>query len=189
MVVISKAARTVSAVTIHVGVRAGSIYDSNALVLEPYASRVSSCTGKDDRPDCRSDDERGVSLPRANRHVLNAPHVPIGDVEASRSSGGDRDATGFDRSGRSKHARASVDAKSRTRQPRRHGYAGAIQMRIESASYGRPSKGSAERVKPDREEGLVVHDARFAPSRQRGDCRRCRAREVVAAAESVLGTG
>ena len=75
-VVISKEAHTVPAVTIQVGVKAGSIYDPNALVgLSHLASRVLdrgtlTTTRRDEIAEAL--DERGVSLTvGANRHVMN----------------------------------------------------------------------------------------------------------------------
>jgi zinc protease len=73
-VVVSKEARTVPAVTIQVGVRAGSIYDTDAqLGLSHLTSRVLD-RGTDGRTSddiAEALDERGVSLSvSANRHVM-----------------------------------------------------------------------------------------------------------------------
>src|SRR6185503_14119480 len=74
-VVISKEARTVPAVTIQVGVRAGSIYDSNALLgLSHLTSRVldRGTREKSTEQIAEALDERGVSLSvGANRHVMS----------------------------------------------------------------------------------------------------------------------
>ena len=74
-VVISKHAPTVPAVTIQVGVRAGSIYDANALVgLSHLVSRVLDRGTRRRTSDeiAEALDERGVSLSvGANRHVMN----------------------------------------------------------------------------------------------------------------------
>ena len=74
-VVISKEAPTVPAVTIQVGVKAGSIYDSNAL-RRPEPSRVARARPRHPRTQTTEEiaealDERGVSLTvGANRHVM-----------------------------------------------------------------------------------------------------------------------
>ena len=73
-VIISKEAHTVPAVTIQVGVKAGSIYDSDALLgLSHLTARVLDRGTRDRSSDdiAEAFDERGVSLSvGANRHVM-----------------------------------------------------------------------------------------------------------------------
>ena len=146
-VVISKEAPTVPAVTIQVGVRAGSIYDSNELV-GPQPSRVARA-----RPRHASDrttdeiaealDERGVSLTvGANRHVHERQlHVPLGRLRGDARAGRrDRDAAGVSRAGdRDAQGRSAERDSAGRRQPGGHGDAGAVRDAVSGSASVRPS--------------------------------------------------
>jgi zinc protease len=197
-VVISKAAPTVPAVTIQVGVKAGSIYDSNALVgLSHLASRVldRGTLVKTTDQIAEELDERGVSLAvGANRHVLNVtctclsedfeamldlvgeivmqPAFPDREIETRKG-----EVLNAIRQDEDSPAAMAMQALFTMLYPNQH-------------PYGRPSKGSAESLgRIERKDLVEFHDARFAPSTTTavivGDVERERA---VAASERVFGT-
>jgi zinc protease len=196
-VVISKEARTIPAVTIHVGVKAGSIYDSNALVgLSHLASRVLDRGTQRRTTDEISEalDERGVSLSvSANRHVMNLsckclsedfepmlelvgeivmqPAFPDREVETRKG-----EVLNAIRQDEDNPATMAMLELFNLLYPDQH-------------PYGRPSKGTVDSVSRIARKDLVgFHDARFAPSVTTavivGDVERARA---VAAAERVFG--
>ena len=112
VVVISKQAHTVPAVTIQVGVGAGSIYDPNALVgLSHLASRVldRGTLTHTTRRDCRSARRAGRvadrrrESPRADRQL----HVPVRGLRSdARARRRHRDAAGVSRRRKSTRAKA-----------------------------------------------------------------------------------
>ena len=125
-VIISKEAHTVPAVTIQVGVRAGSIYDSDALLgLSHLTSRVL------DRGHARQEQRRHCRSARRTRRVAERwrqpsrddgeLHVSVrgfrGDARAGRR---DRDAAGVSRAGnREAQRRGAERASARTKTIRR----------------------------------------------------------------------
>ncbi len=197
-VIISKEAHTVPAVTIHVGVRAGSIYDLNALVgLSHLASRVLDRGTHRRTPDQISEalDERGVSLTvGANRHVLNVSCTCLSeDFEAMLELVGEivmqpsfPDHEVQTRKGEVLNA---------IRQDEDNPAARAMQKLFmilypNQHPYGRPSKGSVDSVsRIERTDLVEFHDARVAPSATTavivGDVERGRA---LSAAERVFGS-
>lgn len=197
-VIISKEAPTVSAVTIHVGVKAGSIYDSNTLVgLSHLASRVLD-RGTDHRtPDQISEalDERGVSLTvGANRHVMNVSCTCLSeDFEAMLELVGEivMQPAFPDREIETRKG----EVVSAIRQDEDNPAAMAMQKLFmmlypNQHPYGRPSKGSVDSVgRIERRDLVEFHDARFAPSATTavivGDVEHGRA---LSAAERVFGS-
>jgi zinc protease len=197
MVVISKEAHTVSAVTIHVGVKAGSIYDANALIgLSHLASRVLDRGTQEKTTDQIAEalDERGVSLTvGANRHVMNVSCTCLAeDFEAMLELVGEIVM-------RPAFPDREIDTRkgevlNAIRQDEDNPAAMAMQALFmmlypNQHPYGRPSKGSVDSVgRIERKDLLEFHDARFAPSATTtvivGDVERERA---VAAAERVFG--
>ncbi len=197
-VVISKEARTVPAVTIHVGVRAGSIYDTNALVgVSHLTSRVLDRGTERRTTEQIADalDDRGVSLAvSANRHVMNVSCTCLSeDFEAMLEVVGEviRQPAFPDR---------EVDTRkgevlSAIRQDEDNPAAMAIltlfaTLYPDDHPYGRPSKGSADTIgRIERKDLVAFHEARFAPSVTTavivGDVARDRA---VAAAERTFGS-
>jgi zinc protease len=196
-VIISKEAHTVPAVTIHVSVRAGSIYDSNELLGVSYlASRLldrgTALRSSDDIAEAL--DARGVSLSvGANRHVLTVsctclsedfePVLElIGEVVRQPS---------FPEEEIEKRKGEVINA---IRQDEDNPAAVAMQnlfamLYPNQHPYGRPAKGTADTINRIRRADLVAyHEARFAPSTVTaiivGDVERTRA---VAAGERVLG--
>lgn len=198
MVVISKEAPTVPAVTMQVGVKAGSIYDSNTLVgLSHLASRVLDRGTHDKTTDeiAEALDERGVSLSvGANRHVMNVsctclsedveamlelvaeivmqPAFPDREIETRKG-----EMLNAIRQDEDNPAAMAMQALFMMLYPNQH-------------PYGRPSKGSVDSVsRIERKDLVAFHDARFAPSAATavivGDIERERA---VSAAERVFGT-
>lgn len=197
-VIISKDAPTVPAVTIHVGVRAGSIYDANDLVgVSHLTSRVL------DRGTARrtSDeiaealDDRGVSLSvSANRHVMNVSCTCLSeDFEAMLEVVGEvimQPAFPEREVGTRKG-----EVLSAIRQDEDNPAAMAMltlfaTLYPDNHPYGRPSKGTVDSISRIERTNLVAfHEARFAPSATTavivGDvaCER-----AVAAAERVFGS-
>ena len=197
-VIISKDAPTVPAVTIHVGVRAGSIYDANDLVgVSHLTSRVL------DRGTARrtSDeiaealDDRGVSLSvSANRHVMNVSCTCLSeDFEAMLEVVGEiimQPAFPEREVGTRKG-----EVLSAIRQDEDNPAAMAMltlfaTLYPDNHPYGRPSKGTVDSIsRIERTDLVAFHEARFAPSATTavivGDvaCER-----AVAAAERVFGS-
>ena len=196
-VVISKEARTIPAVTIHVGVKAGSIYDSNALVgLSHLTSRVLDRGTLARTTDQITDalDDRGVSLTvSANRHVMNVsctclsehfeemldvvgevvmqPAFPDREVETRKG-----EVLSAIRQDEDNPAAVAMQALFMMLYPHEH-------------PYGRPSKGTTDSVSRIARKDLVdFHGARFAPSATTavivGDISHERA---VSAAQRVFG--
>jgi len=197
-VIISKDAPTVPAVTIHVGVRAGSIYDANDLIgVSHLTSRVL------DRGTARrtSDeiaealDDRGVSLSvSANRHVMNVSCTCLSeDFEAMLEVVGEvimQPAFPEREVGTRKG-----EVLSAIRQDEDNPAAMAMltlfaTLYPDNHPYGRPSKGTVDSIsRIERRDLVAFHEARFAPSATTavivGDvaCER-----AVAAAERVFGS-
>ena len=196
-VVISKEARTIPAVTIHVGVKAGSIYDSNTLVgLSHLTSRVLDRGTQTRTTDQIAEalDERGVSLTvSANRHVMNVsctclsehfeqmldvvgevvmqPAFPDHEIETRKG-----EVLSAIRQDEDNPAALAMQALFMMLYPNQH-------------PYGRPSKGTVDSVSRVARNDLVdFHSARFAPSATTavivGDIGRERA---VTAAQRVFG--
>ena len=197
-VVISKAAPTVPAVTIQVGVKAGSIYDANALVgLSHLTSRVLDRGTERRTTDQIADalDDGGVSLSvSANRHVMNVsctclaedfetmldvvgemvmqPSFPAQEIETRKG-----EVLNAIRQDEDNPAAMAMLALFTMLYPGQH-------------PYGRPSKGSIDSIAAiERKHLIEFHRARFAPSSTTavivGDVTRERA---VAAAERVFGS-
>jgi zinc protease len=196
-VVISKEAHTVPAVTIQVGVKAGSIFDSNSLVgLSHLLSRVldrgTHTKNSDDIAEAL--DERGVSLTvGSNRHVMTVSctclsedfetmfdlvgeivmHPSFPDQEIEKRKGEVLNAI---RQDEDNPAAMAMLALFEMLYPDQH-------------PYGRPAKGSVESVsRIERKDLADFHAARFAPALTTavivGDVERERA---VAAGERVFG--
>ena len=196
-VVISKEASTVPAVTIQVGVRAGSIYDPEPLVgLSYLASRTidRGTLQKTSDQIAESLDARGVSLTvGANRHVTTVsctclaedfeamleligevvmqPAFPAGEVETRKG-----EALNAIRQDGDNPAAMAIQALFEMLYPDQH-------------PYGRPSKGSIATVSRIEPADLVeFHNARYAPPATTavivGDVEHSRA---VSAAERVFG--
>ena len=172
-VVISKEARTIPAVTIHVGVKAGSVYDSNALVgLSHLCSRVldRGTRGKTTDQIAEALDERGVSLTvGANRHVMNVSCTCLSDdFEAMLELVGEivMEPAFPDREIETRKG----EVLTAIRQDEDNPAARAIQTLFavlypDPHPYGRPSKGSIDSVsRIDRRDLVAFHEARFAPS-------------------------
>ncbi len=197
-VIISKTAPTLPAVTIQVGVKAGSIYDANELVgVSHLASRVLDRGTLEKTTDQIAEalDERGVSLTvGANRHVMNVsctclsedfeamldlvgevvmqPAFPEREIETRKG-----EVLNAIRQDEDSPAAMAMHALFTMLYPNQH-------------PYGRPSKGSVDSVnRIERKDLVAFHDARFAPSTTTavivGDVERDRA---VAAAERVFGS-
>lgn len=198
MTIVSKEAHTVPAVTIHVGVRAGSIYDPDALVgLSHLTSRVldrgTHRTTSDQIAEAL--DDRGVSLTvSANRHVMTVSCTCLSeDFEAMLALVGEiviepafpqhelekrkGEVLNAIRQDEDNPAAMAMHALFAALYPRQH-------------PYGRPSKGTVDTVGNIAGHDLVAfHDARFAPSSTIavivGDVDRERA---VEAADRVFGS-
>ncbi|HET9467830.1 MAG TPA: pitrilysin family protein [Vicinamibacterales bacterium] len=197
-VVISKSAHTVPAITFHVGVNAGSIYDSNELVgLSHLASRVldRGTRQKTTEQIAEALDERGVSLSvSANRHVMTVSCTCLADdFEAMLALAGEiAMQPAFPEQEIEKRKGEVLNA---IRQDTDNPAAMAMQtffamLYPDSHPYGRPSKGTVESVsRIERQDLVAFHEARFAPSATTvvivGDVDRERA---VAAGERVFGT-
>jgi zinc protease len=196
-VVISKEAQTIPAVTIHVGVKAGSIYDSDSLVgLSHLTSRVLDRGTQERTTDQIAEalDERGVSLTvSANRHVMNVsctclsehfeemldvvgeivmqPAFPDHEIETRKG-----EVLSAIRQDEDNPAAVAMHALFMMLYPNQH-------------PYGRPAKGSVDSVsRIERKDLICFHEARFAPSATTavivGDIGRERA---VSAAQRVFG--
>lgn len=197
-VVISKEAHTVAAVTIQIGVKAGSIYDPNPLVgLSHLASRIldRGTARKTTEQITEAFDERGVSLSvGANRHVMTINCTCLSeDFEAMLELAGEivmepafPDQEIETRKGEVLNA---------IRQDEDNPAAMALQALFamlypDQHPYGRPSKGTVETVsRIQRKDLIAFHHARFAPSATTVvivgdvDCDR-----AVAAGERVFGS-
>jgi zinc protease len=197
-VIISKEARTVPAVTIHVGVKAGSIYDANALVgLSHLTSRVLDRGTRQTTTDQIAEalDERGVSLTvSANRHVMTVSCTCLSeDFESMLALVGeivmqpafpDREID-----------KRKGEVLNAIRQDEDNPAAMAMHALFEALypdqhPYGRPSKGDVETVsRIERKDLLAFHESRFAPLTTTavivGDVDRGRA---VEAGERVFGS-
>jgi zinc protease len=197
-VIISKDAHTVPAVTIQVGVKAGSIYDSNALIgVSHLASRVldRGTQQKTTEQIAEAFDERGVSLTvGANRHVLTVSCTCLSeDFEAMLDLVGEivMEPAFPEREIETRKG----EVLNAIRQDEDNPAAMAMQALFtmlypDQHPYGRPSKGTVESAgRIDRKDLVAFHDARFAPSVTAvvivGDVDRDRA---VAAGERVFGS-
>jgi zinc protease len=172
-VVISKEAHTVPAVTINVGVRAGSIYDTNELVgLSHLASRVLDRGTRQKTSDqiAEAFDERGVSLTvGANRHVLTVSCTCLSeDFEAMLDLIGEivREPAFPDQEIETRRG----EVLNAIRQDEDNPAAMAMQALFailypDQHPYGRPSKGTVETVSRITRQNLIdFHRARFAPA-------------------------
>ena len=197
-VIISKAAHTVPAVTINVGVKAGSIYDENALVgLSHLASRVLDRGTRQRSSDqiAEAFDERGVSLGiGANRHVMTVSCTCLSeDFEAMLDLVGEivMEPSFPDQEIETRRG----EVLNAIRQDEDNPAAMAMQKLFallypDQHPYGRQSKGTVESVSRITRQNLIdFHDARFAPAATTaivvGDIDRERA---VAAARRVFGS-
>jgi zinc protease len=196
-VIISKEAHTVPAVTIQVGVQAGSIYDSNArLGLSHLTSRVLDRGTRQKSSDeiAEALDQRGVSLSvGANRHVMTVsctclsedfeamldlvgevvmqPAFPEQEIEKRKG-----EVLNSIRQDGDNPAVTAMLALFEMLYPNQH-------------PYGRPAKGNVDTVsRIERADLIAFHEDRFAPSLTTvvivGDVDRQRA---VAAGERVFG--
>jgi zinc protease len=197
-VIISKEAQTVPAVTIHIGVKAGSIYDSTPLVgLSHLTSRVldRGTRRRTSEQIAEAFDDRGVSLTvSANRHVMTVSCTCLAeDFEAMLDLVGEiimQPAFPDDEIQKRKG-----EVLSTIRQDEDNPAAMAMQTLFamlypDHHPYGRPSKGTIESVSTiERSHLIALHDARFAPSVTTaiivGDVDRERA---IAAGERVFGS-
>ncbi len=198
VVVISKEARTVPAVTIQVGVKAGSIYDSDALLgLSHLTSRVldRGTLGKTSDEIAEALDERGVSLSvSANRHVMSVSCTCLSeDFEAMLSLVGEIvSQPAFPEQEIEKRKGEVLNS---IRQDEDSPAAMAMlalfaMLYPDGHPYGRPSKGQLDSVGRLQRSDLVdFHNSRFAPATTTaiivGDVDRDRA---VAAGARVFGT-
>lgn len=196
-VVISKQASTIPAVTIQVGVRAGSIYDADALLGVSHLTSRAIDRGTHDKTSdqiAESLDARGVSLTvGANRHVMNIsctclaedfeamlelvgevvmqPAFPASEVETRKG-----EVLNAIRQDEDNPAAVAMQALFGILYPDQH-------------PYGRPSKGTIASVgRIDRADLIAFHDERFAPAATTavivGDVEPGRA---ISAAERVFG--
>src|SRR5688500_3417380 len=197
-VIISKEAQTVPAVTIQVGVKAGSIYDSNSLVgLSHLTSRVldRGTRRRTSEQIAEAFDDRGVSLAvNANRHVMTVSCTCLAeDFEAMLELVGEiimQPAFPDDEIQKRKG-----EVLSAIRQDEDNPAAMAMQALFamlypDQHPYGRPSKVTVDSVgRIERSDVIAFHNARFAPSVTTavivGDVDRDRA---VAAGERVFGS-
>ncbi|RPI57208.1 MAG: insulinase family protein [Acidobacteria bacterium] len=173
VVIISKEAHTVPAVTIQVAVRAGSIYDSDAqLGLSHLTSRVldRGTHRRSSEEIAEALDERGVSLSvGANRHVMTVsctclaedfeamlelvgemvmePSFPLQEIEKRKG-----EVLNAIRQDEDNPAATAMLALFAMLYPNQH-------------PYGRPAKGNVESVsRIGREDLVAFHADRFAPS-------------------------
>jgi zinc protease len=197
VVIISKEAHTVPAVTIQVSVRAGSIYDSTELLgLSHLASRVldRGTLQKSTEEIAEALDERGVSLAvSANRHVMTVSCTCLSeDFEAMLDVVGETTMQpAFPELEIEKRKGEVLNA---IRQDEDSPAAMAMltlfgMLYPNQHPYGRPAKGNFDSVsRIDRTHLVDFHGARFAPSTSTvvivGDVDRERA---VAAGERVFG--
>ena len=197
-VIVSKEAHTVPAVTINVGVRAGSVYDADDLVgLSHLASRVlDRGTAQRTSDQIAEDlDERGVSLTvGANRHVMTVSCTCLAeDFEAMLDLVGEliREPAFPDQEIETRKGEV-INA---IRQDEDNPAAMAVQALFAMLypgghPYGRPSKGTVETVSRLTRQHLIdFHAARFAPATTTAiivgdvDCER-----AVAAGRRVFGS-
>jgi zinc protease len=197
-VVVAKEAQTVPAVTIQVGVKAGSIYDANALVgLSHLTSHVLDRGTHRRSSDQIADalDDRGVSLSvSTNRHVMNVrctclsedfdamldlvgevlmqPAFPEHEIETRKG-----EVLNAIRQDEDNPAAMAMLALFALLYPDQH-------------PYGRPSKGTVESISRMVRKDLVdFHHERFAPSATTAVIVGAVDRErAVAAAERVFGS-
>jgi zinc protease len=198
VVIISKDAHTVPAVTIHVGVKGGSIYDSNALVgLSHLVSRVldRGTQRRTTEQIAEAFDDRGVTLTLgANRHVMTVSCTCLSeDFEAMLELVGEivMEPAFPDREVETRKG----EVLNAIRQDEDNPAAMAMQALFtmlypDQHPYGRPSKGTVDSVgRIERSDLVAFHNARFAPSVTTavivGDVDRDRA---VAAGERVFGS-
>ena len=173
LVIISKEARTIPAVTIHVGVKAGSVYDGHAVLgLSHLTSRVIDRGTRRRTPDeiAEAFDERGVSLAvNANRHVMTVsctclsddfeamlelvgeivmdPEFPPHEIETRKG-----EVLNAIRQDEDNPAAMAMLALFEMLYPDQH-------------PYGRPSKGTVQTVgRITRDDLVACHEARFTPS-------------------------
>ena len=172
-VIISKEAHTVPAVTINLGVKAGSIYDENALVgLSHLASRVLDRGTRQRSSDQIAEvfDERGVSLSvGANRHVMTVSCTCLSeDFEAMLDLIGEivMEPSFPDQEIETRRG----EVLNAIRQDEDNPAAMAMQRLFamlypDEHPYGRPSKGTVDSVSRITRQNLIdFHDARFAPA-------------------------
>ena len=172
-VIISKEAHTVPAVTITVGVRAGSVYDANELIgLSHLTSRVVDRGTRQKSTDqiAEAFDERGVSLTvGANRHVMTVSCTCLAeDFEAMLDLVGEivREPAFPDQEIETRKG----EVLNAIRQDEDNPAATAMQALFamlypDQHPYGRPSKGTIETVSRITRQNLVdFHRARFAPA-------------------------
>ena len=197
LVVISKEAHTVPAVTIQLSVRAGSIYDtSDRLGLSHLAARVldRGTHGRSSEEIAEALDAHGVSLSvTANRHVLTVSCTCLTeDFEAMLELVGDvimhpvfpRDEVDKRRGEVLNAIRQDEDNPAAVATLRMF-----AMLYADGHPYGRPAKGNAESVnRIDSDDLLAFHENRFGPETTTaivvGAVNRERAIEV---AERVLG--
>jgi zinc protease len=197
-VIISKEAHTVPAVTIQVGVRAGSIYDSNALVgLSHLASRVIDRGTRHKTSDQIAEalDERGVSLAvGANRHVMTVSCTCLSeDFEAMFELVGDivMNPAFPDHEIETRKGEVLNAIRQDDDSPAAKAMLALFAMLYpDEHPYGRPAKGTVDSVgRIQRKDLVAFHEARFAPSTTTaiivGDVDRGRA---AAAGERVFGS-
>ncbi len=173
VVLISKEARTIPAVTIQVAVRAGSIYDSNEhLGLSHLVSRVLD-RGTERRTSeaiAEALDERGVTLNvGANRHVMTVSCTCLSeDFEAMLELIGEMVMEpAFPLQEIEKRKGEVLNAiRQDEDSPAATAMLALFQMLYpDSQPYGRPAKGSVETVSHiARKDLLAFHAQRFAPS-------------------------
>ena len=198
VVVLSKEAHTVPAVTIHVGVKAGSIYDSHALVgLSHLASRVldRGTHRKTTEEIAEAFDDRGVSLTvSANRHVMTVGCTCLSeDFEAMLELVGEivMEPAFPSREIETRKGEVLNAIRQDEDNPAAMAMLALFEMLYpDQHPYGRPSKGSVASVsRITRDDLIAFHEARFAPSTTTavivGDVDRDRA---VSAAERIFGS-
>jgi len=197
VVIVSKEAHTVPAVTIQVAVRAGSIYDSNAQVgLSHLTSRVldRGTRRRSSQDVAEAFDERGVSLSvGANRHVMTVSCTCLSeDFEAMLELVGEivmEPAFPEQEIEKRKGEVLNAIRQDEDSPAARAMLALFAMLYPDPHPYGRPAKGTVESVSRIERQHLVdFHAARFAPSLTTaiivGDVERQR---VVAAAGRVFG--
>lgn len=196
-VIISKEAQTVPAVTIHVGVKAGSIYDSDALVgLSHVASRVldRGTRRRSSEQIAEAFDDRGVSLTiGANRHVLTVSCTCLAeDFEAMLELIGEiiMQPVFPDEEIRKRKGEVLSAIRQDEDNPAATAMQALFAMLYPDHPYGRPPKGTVDSLSRIERGDLVAHhDARFAPSVTTviivGDVDRERA---IAAGDRVFGS-
>jgi zinc protease len=172
-VVMSKEAHTVPAVTIHVGVKAGSIYDTDALVgLSHLVSQVLDRGTQRRSTDQIAEalDERGVSLSvSANRHVMNISCKCLSeDFEAMLDLVGEivMQPAFPDREIETRKGEVLTAIRQDEDNPAAMAMLELFTLLYpDQHPYGRPSKGTVDTVgRIERADLVGFHDSRFAPS-------------------------